>query len=166
MFQSPKVLYFRADVPRGRILFRSQTINFHVFKTPSFRDLRTRALVLYNRVEWFWKIKSYTFYVVPNCFLKLPLSLVAGPLNIWTVTLKWETKLFLFHIFKGCTWNKICSLACLKPKTEEKPNFFWFSSVQIKNRFDHFWEFFKIIKQLLISVFLFGDFFFFFFCGW
>ena len=32
-----------------------------------------------------------------------------------------------------------------------------FSPVQIKNHFDHFWEFLKNIKQFLISNFLLGD---------
>ena len=54
---------------------------------------------------------------MPNCCrtpipkfhaFMLPLSLVAGPLKMWTVTLKWA------H-----TKNKICSLACLNAKTEE-----------------------------------------------
>ena len=58
--------------------------------------------VLYSRVEWFWREKKcYTFYVVPNCcwtpnpkchVLMLPLSLVAGPQKMWTVTLKSEEK--------------------------------------------------------------------------
>ena len=65
--------------------------------------------LLYTRVECFWKIKSYTSYVVPNCcrtpipkfqVFMLPLSLVAGPSKIWTVTLKWAKKYFLFNIFK------------------------------------------------------------------
>ena len=68
----------------------------------------------YSRVEWFWKIKSYTFYVVPNfCWtpipkfhvLMLPISLVGRPLKM---------RIFLsFTFFKGFTWNKIYSLACL-----------------------------------------------------
>ena len=61
-----------------------------------------------SRVEWFWKIKSYTFSVVPNfcgtsvpkCpVFMFPLSLVGGPQKIWTVTLKWGEKTFLFNFF-------------------------------------------------------------------
>ena len=90
--------------------------------------LYTEGCVMRIRVEWFWKIKSCTFYVVPNCcrtpipkchVFMLPLSLVAGPLKILTVTLKCAKKQFLFKIFKVFTWNKVCSLACLKAKTEE-----------------------------------------------
>ena len=36
------------------------------------------------------------------------------------VTLKWAKQMFVFIIFKGCTLNKVCSLACLKAKNEEK----------------------------------------------
>ena len=73
-------------------------------------------------------VKSYTFYVVPNCcrtpipkfhVFMLPLSLVTGPQKICTVTLKWATTKILFTFFKGFTGNKICSLACLTTKNEE-----------------------------------------------
>ena len=75
------------------------------------RRCRSTCTYLYWKVEWFWKIKINTIYVVPNCcrtpvpkwhVLKLPLSLVAEPFKIWNVTLKWANFLY---IFKGCTWN-------------------------------------------------------------
>ena len=86
-----------------------------------------RIPMLSIRVEWFWKIKSYTFYDVPNCcrtpilkclvlMLHFHFSLIAEPQKIWSVTLKCTKKLYLFNIFKGWTWNNICSLACLKAK--------------------------------------------------
>ena len=64
--------------------------------------------------------------------------------------------MLFINIFKGYTWKKICSLACLKVKTEEKGET-KFTFFYIKNRFGHFWEFEKNIKQLLISNFIIGD---------
>ena len=80
--------------------------------------------------EWFWK-KFYIFYAVPNCcrtpipkyhVLILSLHLSQG-LRKWCLVPSNEQNLyryFVFNIFKGSTWNKICSLACFKAKTEEK----------------------------------------------
>ena len=83
--------------------------------------------ILYCRLGWSdLKKICYTFYIVQNCcrtsipkfhVFMLPLSLVAGPQISVTVTLKWakhKKKTFL-----GFTWNKMCSLACVKAKTEE-----------------------------------------------
>ena len=112
---------------------------------------------MYIRVEWFWKIKIYTFYVVPKCcrtpnkklyVFMLPLSLVAGPLNILTVTLKWAKQIFLFNIFKGFIWNKICSLAFLNAKTEEILLKNCFTILYINNRFVHFWKIKNILNKL------------------
>ena len=57
----------------------------------------------------------------------------------------------VFYIFKGYTWNKISSLACLKAKIEEKNNF---SFVLIKTRFVHFWKIKKNNKQISHFYFL------------
>ena len=65
-----------------------------------------------------------------------------------TVTLK--GKKIVLSIFKGCTLNKICSLACFKAKTEEKTTFFCFPLHRSKTVL-------KNIKQLLILNFLLGD---------
>ena len=49
----------------------------------------------------------------------LPLSLVAGPQKIWTVTLhKMSTPKNCILNFFSFTWTKIFYLACLKAKTE------------------------------------------------
>ena len=82
----------------------------------------------------FERKKCYTLYVVPNgCRTSIPkfhdfmlhFHLSQGLRKFWVLP-KMNKKKFYFFIFKGCTWNKICSLACLKTKTEEKGqnNFF------------------------------------------
>ena len=54
-----------------------------------------------------------------------------------TVTPKGVKFLFsLFITFKGCTCNKICSLACEKAKTENKENN---KICQGQNQFEQFW---------------------------
>ena len=82
-----------------------------------------------SRVELFWeRKKSYTLYVVPNgCMTSIPkchvfmlhVHLSQGLRKLWVLPWNEQNK-NLFFIFKGCSWNKICSLACLKTKTEEK----------------------------------------------
>ena len=103
--------------------------------------------------------KCYTFYVVPNCcwtpnpkfqVLMMPLSLVAGPQKIWTVTP--QKKLFeacnreehILWFFKGYKWRDI------------KRNIY-FVLVQIKNSFAHFWKIKTNTEQKLLSNFLFVD---------
>ena len=107
------------------------------------------------------KKKIYTFFVVPKCYrtpipkchaLMLPFYLSQGLSKCWlSVTLKWAKHFFKINI-KNCTWNKICSLACLKAKTDEKPRTSYFSLVQIKNCLTHFFRR-KKMKQTLISNF-------------
>ena len=63
----------------------------------------------------------------------------------------------LFIKFKGCTSNKICSLACLKAKTGEKPTTFCVSPCTDQKPFWPFLGIKKNIKQLWISNFLLGD---------
>ena len=68
-----------------------------------------------------------------------------------------HTKVFLFNIFKGWTWNKICSLACSNANAVEKPQN---NLVLICTDQKPFWPFLKIkknIKQLCILNFLLGD---------
>ena len=67
--------------------------------------------------------KCYTLYVVPNgCRTSIPkFHVFMSHFHLSQGLRKWANFfIFLFIIFKGCTWNKICSLACLKTKTEEK----------------------------------------------
>ena len=93
--------------------------------TPVDRRLSNVKYPIYNRVEWFWIV----LYVVPNCcwtpipkfhVLMLPLSLVARPLKIWAVTLKWEEKNVFITFLKVAPATKYV-FSCLKAKTEEKP---------------------------------------------
>ena len=78
------------------------------------------------------KKKSYTFFFVPNCCrtpipkchaLMLNFHLSQG-LRKFGLLPSNEQQKNLFIKFKGCTSNKICSLACLKAKTGEKPTTF------------------------------------------
>ena len=63
-----------------------------------------------------------------------------------TFPLKWAKLNFLFNIFKGCTWNRTCSLDWLKAKNEDKlkkcSTFDY-----IKNRFAHLEKIKKILKN-------------------
>ena len=68
-----------------------------------------------------------------------------------------EPKKILFNKFKGCTSNKMCSLACLKAKTGEKPTTFCVSPCTDQKPFWPFLGIKKNIKQLWISNFLLGD---------
>ena len=52
----------------------------------------TKVYILYSRVEWLWRQKCYTFYVVPNCWrtpipkvhvLMLPFHLSQGLRKCW-----------------------------------------------------------------------------------
>ena len=78
----------------------------------------------YNRVEWFWERKNPTHsmlrqIVVGPQFQKFLVLMLPFHLTV-TRTLKWGVICFFFDILKGCTWIKICSLACLKAYSEEK----------------------------------------------
>ena len=102
---------------------------------------------------------------MPNCwrtpipkfqFFMLLLSLVAGPQKIWNVTLKWANK--KKNIVKGYTWNKICFFCLFKSKNwRERGKHICVTIFYIKNRFGHFWDLQKNIKQLLISNFIIGN---------
>ena len=55
-------------------------------------DLQRYIYILYSRVEWLWRQKCYTFYVVPNCWrtpipkvhvLMLPFHLSQGLRKCW-----------------------------------------------------------------------------------
>ena len=100
----------------------------------------------YSREEWFWEKKMLHIlqYVVPNCcrtpitkfhVFMLPLSLVAGPQQIWTATLKSATTKLLKTFLKPATGGNVF----FDLKNEEK-KYIYFDLVQIKNSFAHFWK--------------------------
>ena len=66
----------------------------------------------------------------------LLINLALGLSQFWSLLLLGKQH-FLFNIFKGCAWNKICSLDCVKAKNEEKL-LKKFSFDQVKNKFAHF----------------------------
>ena len=86
--------------------------------------------ILYSRVEWFGeKMQHFLQYVVSNGCIGPHLQDFMSLCCLFTCRrasencdfyLKISKFLFLFKIFKRCTWHKICSLACSKTKTEEK----------------------------------------------
>ena len=51
------------------------------------------------------------------------------------------------NIFKGCIWNKICSLVCLKENTEEKLNKFCVAFTMNKTNFVNFGGLKKILNK-------------------
>ena len=62
------VVHFPFTFVGGRFYVLQQTV------------LCTHLYIQYSRVEWFWKIKSYKFYVVPNC-CRTPILNVAVQAN-------------------------------------------------------------------------------------
>ena len=81
-------------------------------------------------------------YVVPNCF-----SLVAGPQQIWTATLKSATTKLLKTFLKPATGGNVF----FDLKNEEK-KYIYFDLVQIKNSFAHFWKIKTNIKHLFFKL--------------
>ena len=73
---------------------------------------------VYTRVEWFFWEKSWALarlcQILKYHLLELPTYVAQDSENFVC-----KPKIFK-NIFKGCIWNKICSLVCLKEKTEEK----------------------------------------------
>ena len=81
------------------------------------------------RVEWFLRgenghLPSCGKLLLDPIYKLLPFKVAyfwgARPHKILPVTLKSATQNIIFNIIKGCTWSKMCSLVCLKAKTEEK----------------------------------------------
>ena len=58
-------------------------------------------------------------------------NLAQGLRKFWLLPYNGQTN-FVFNIFKGWAWNKICSLVCLKVKNEEILKQFGFSFDQVK----------------------------------
>ena len=77
----------------------------------------------------------------------LPLSLVARPLKIWTVTLKSTNRFFLKTLLKPATGGNVFS-DFFKAKNEVKYKKIYFDLVQIKNSFGNFWKIKMNIKQI------------------
>ena len=69
----------------------------------------------------------------------LPLSVVAGPQKMLTVTLKSAKIVFKKH-FSSLRQGGTYSLIYLKAKNEEKFKNIYFDLVQIKKQFCPFWE--------------------------
>ena len=58
-------------------------------------------------------------------------------------------QIFLFNIYKGCIWNKMCSLVCLKANTVVKTKERYkkrFYCDQVQNEFAHFGGLIKNLK--------------------
>ena len=102
---------------RSDCLCQSLIFNPFYRLTGSIRSFKDRINLYITKNDWF---DQKTDDRIPNT----------------DVTLNWEKNMYFLYIFKGCTWNQICSLTCLKAKTEEK--LICFPLVQIKNRFCHF----------------------------
>ena len=77
--------------------------------------------ILWSRVEWFWRKKCYTLYVVPNgCktpILKFHVFMLDFHLS-QSLNIFWH-KQIVYH-FERLLLKKMCSLACLIANTEEK----------------------------------------------
>ena len=91
-------------------------------------------------------------------FWSATLSLCAGPQQILPVTLKTAKQKFVFHTFKGCTRNKICSWVFCPlwgPKIKCKncyPNFlFWQLFFEVKGRYLQIWKKRFIVDQCTLA---------------
>ena len=87
-----------------------------------------------------------------SCLLMLPLSLVAGPLTIWSVTLK-SAQFFFYETFLKPAIGGNIFLDFLKAKNEVLFKKIYFDLLQIKkNSFAHFWKIKINIKQNLLKI--------------
>ena len=114
-----------------------------------------------------WALVKLCHIVVGPQFLKYYLSKLPNyggtrPQKMLHVTLKSPQNFFAFNIFKGCTWGKMCSLVCIKAKSEEKVKqiVFAFTMCKVNVAQCPFWGPTKHIKPKWIPNFLLGN------CSW
>ena len=130
------IALYRECLHKWILLYIYPCFFFTIFSIVLFQTL----LFAHNQTIPWWKgtctlgwsdfeKKCYTLYVVPNCcwtpipkfhVLMLPISLVAKPLKIWTVTLKSTHKIFFQTFLKPATKGKRILWFFLKAKNTVK----------------------------------------------